>query len=252
MDGCGDITYPSLDDSNIQKDSHNIKKQTFTPNPNSIFQYDESYDYEIYNKNERSSFEEKVRSGKIIRSPKFTNKRVAVLRYKERQNRKNQKDEIVSKIIFILGAVGCLYCNTIEVGSAYAFFSQDFDMVLAKKRVQIENPSITDQNEINKIARSSKKRSGSSLKDHLKKCNPVVLDPDEKQEKKSDKEKPENKSGVKNGTQFKDKSTHILQTKTVAAMMIISSGIPMSFLENPYLPQFCDLTGALSVSFENK
>ena len=229
---CGDLSSACLD--GLEPENQNNTQNTSKNNENTIFEYNEAYDYEVFDGN-RPSFEEKIRSSQIIRSTKYANKKVAVLRYKQRQERANKNDEMVSKIIFILGVVGCVSCNTVENASAFAFFAQDFDIMLARQRARIENPTITDSIEIQKIASKEKKRSGSSLKTHLKKCNPSLVKPPDI--------KPDNQSGTKNCGQFKNKATHILQTKTTAAMMIISAGIPMGFLENPYLPTFCDLRG---------
>lgn len=209
-----------------------------------IFEFDDSYGYDIYDSNDRASFEKKVKSGAIIRSTKHANKKVAVLRWKERQARKKKHGDMVDKIVFWLGVVGCVSCcalgETDQLGSAFAFFSDDYDGVLGRKRTRLLNPEITDVKLLSKLHKP--KRSGSTLRAHLEKCNPSLL--------KSPDEKSENSSGVKNTGQLLDKKTHILQTKTAAAMMVIAGGIPMSFLQNPYLPVFCDLTASLRLDLK--
>lgn len=231
---CGDIT----DSQDGQKSKNDTNKSTSNENSNIVFEFDDDYGYENYEPAARSAFEQKVKSGEIIRSTKHTNKTVAVLRYKNRQARRAKNQEIVEKIVFILGVVGCMTCNTIEVGSAFNFFAHDFDIILARKRIQIKY-KLTDEKEIRRLTTLHRKRAGSSLTAHLRICNPsaVVSKPPD--------EKPLNQSGTKNSGQLKNKATHILQTKTAAAMMCITGGVPMSFLENPYLPSFCDLTGSL-------
>ena len=231
----GDISQPSLDFST------GCDKNKNAPIQNTIFEFNDSYGYELYDSKERGAFEKKVKSGLIIRSTKYAKAKVAVLRYKERQSRINKHGEMVDKIIFLLGVVGCVSCGALgetdQLASAFAFFSEDYDGVLGRKRTRLENPDVDD---VKKLANLYKpKRSGSSLEAHLKRCNPSLLKPPD--------EKPKNDSGIKNTGQLLDKKTHILQTKTAAAMMVISGGIPMSFLQNPYLPAFCDLTGSLRV-----
>jgi len=232
---CGDTQLPVLNSSTGLNQTEPIDKNNTTLNkPQEIFKLEDDYEFENYD-GKRAALAKKIKEGIIVRCDKFRNKKVAVLRYKMRQARINQQNETRSVAVFLLGVVGCITCSTVEVGSGFGFFSQDFDMVLAKQRTQIENPTVTDPKQISKL--TDKKRSGSSFEAHLKKCDPQAIPKDSMYI---------NNSGTKNSSQFKNKTAHILKTKTTAAMMIVAGGIPMAFLGNPYLRSFCDLTAGLS------
>lgn len=213
--------------------------QSITPNKKSniVFKPGSNHEFEIYNGN-RTEFERRIKNGEIIRCEKHRNNRVAALKMKDKQLRQAEDGGQVLKDVYFLGISGCVFCND---DNGFKFFSHDYDSNLAKMRYKIENPEITDEKLI--IKNYKMKKAGSSLDGHIKNCRPEIA---EKLNEVTLSNSKVNKSGVKNSGQLQATTVHNLQVKTAAAMMVVSSGLSMEFLNNQHLRNLCDLTAALS------
>ena len=147
------------------------------------------------------------------------------------------------KFVYLLGVVGCMTCPPEE--SPYGFFSEDFDSAMRIKRIKMEHPEAGDA-EIKRLKVKNIRKSGSSLSDHRKKACKGTKDDVPLEDGVKNVKITNFGTEIKNSQQLKDKKSHILKLKTAQAMMVISSGISMSFCDNQYLKSFCGLTSSLS------
>ena len=244
----GDTEIPVSDNSTVINQNNNntnpVQDEESCQKVNTMFSHQMDFEYEVYDPKKRKELAEKVKSGEIIRST-FQNpvRKLAALRYKCRKEFHNERGLVVLKFVYLLGVVGCITCPSDE--PTFAFFSEDFDSAMRIKRVKMENPD-ADEAEVKRLKVKNPRKSGSSLSDHRKKaCKGTKVD--EPLEDGVKNVKITNFGAeIKNSQQLKDKKFHIMKLKTAQAMMVISSGIAMSFCNNDHLKTFCGLTSSLS------